>query len=752
MKKLIFTILITLFCIQSQANVQSVWTKINNNSLPVQSERTYQPNDFSVYALNESYIKNLLFAIPENAENARIITLPMPDGNMMDFRVWQTPVMVPGLADKFPGIKNFTAVSIEQPAITAKINYTYLGFDAYIANGDNTYIIDRYSRTNSGYYICFYKKDHPATQHGHYCNVTDDNDVPTDEQLLRISNQPPKLAHKTYGSDKKTFRLALTCTGEYAQAVDGANPVKANVVSKIAATITRVNSVLEKELNISLQLISNNDQLVYLDPATDPFTAAENASINMSTQKTNQDNTNAVIGIANYDIGHVFCSAPNGIADLEGLCDLQHKARAGTGSPNPVGDPFDIDFVAHEIGHQLGAEHTFNDNTTTGCNNRANDETAYEPGAGSTIMGYAGLCGISNIALNSDDYFHAISLDQMSTYISSTNSATCGSTTISPNMPPTVANIQTVYNIPYKTPFELEAPPANDNDHDVLTYCWEQYDLGDYGQNIINTEYGPILRSFKPTPSRWRVFPIMDSIRANTLEYPGEKLPQVARDLNFRLTVRDVLNGEGSYNWSDTTVTLKATDQAGPFVVTSPNVNADYWRNGNSYTVTWDVANTNTAPVNCSNVDIYLSYDDGVTWPEVLAANTPNDGSEVVAVPPGSYTASARVKIKGTGNVFFDISDNGFVINDWPDSIHDVDAAGHINIYPNPATDNLAIRLVDGGIYNVEMFNSVGQVVFTKHVDQSTTLNISGLAPGVYHMVFTDEINGSKAVKKLVIN
>lgn len=751
MKKiLIITILIAGFAASASANIQAVWQEVAPHQVATDGTRTLKPTDFKAYLLNDSYLRSVLFAIPADESQAQTIVLPSPDGKMLHFRVWQTPVMAPELAEKFPDIKNFTAVCTEDPAITAKVNYTYKGFNAMMYNGEKTYLIDPYSNVNDGYYICYYKNDLPHAAHTFSCGVDDDNLPPVEDEPLMVGNELPKLAHKIHGSTKKTFRLALTCTGEYAMAVDGPNPTKPNVVSKMTNTVTRVNGILERELAITLQLISNNDDLVYLDPATDPFTGNENGSIGNNTTNANQNNTTTVIGPLNYDIGHIFCSGNGGIADLKALCDPGHKARGATGSPTPEGDAFDVDYVVHEIGHQLGAEHTFNYGGS-GCSGHANQATAYEPGSGTTIMAYAGLCSGNDIQFNSDDYFHAVSMEQMTSYISSTSPVTCGSSAPSNNTPPSVASIQAIYNIPKETPFELTAPQAVDSDHDAITYCWEEYDLGDFGKGLAATEFGPILRSMRPVSSQTRVFPIMDSIRVNKLEYLGEKLPSFTRSMNFRLTVRDILGGIGTYHWSDNTVTLNVDDQAGPFVVQSPNTYTDYWRNGNSYTVKWDVANTNNAPVNCSNVDILLSYDDGVTYPVVLAANTPNDGSELVAVPPNSYTASARVKVKGANNVFFDISNAGFTINDWPDSINDVVDNSRLEIFPIPATNSINIKLIDGGYYDAVMTNTLGQLVWQAEVSQSTAINVSNMAAGIYQLNFTDKVSGKRLVRKVVV-
>lgn len=750
-KNLLLSALITIFISGSAfAAFDGIWQIVNTHTVPTKGERLVVPDIYKVYLLNDAYIKDMLFKVADNRNDAATISLPAPDGSMHYFRIWETPVMHPELAARYPGIRNFTAVSVDNPAVTAKVNYTYKGFNAMVYDGDNTYLVDPYSNTNDGYYVSYYKRDYPRTEiHNFNCGTSDTKEV-ISEDMMQLGKPAPRAAHKPNGSTTRTFRLALSCTGEYAKAVDGSNPSKPNVISAMVKTLTRVTGILERELGVSLQLISNNDQLVYLDPTTDPFSTAENTVIGNSTQTANQTNITNVIGNGNYDIGHIFCSGDGGIADLEAVCDIGHQARAATGSANPVGDAFAVDYVVHEMGHQLGAEHTFNFNNGGACNGNAVMSSAYEPGSGTTIMAYAGLCSGNDIQQHSDAYFHSKSLDQMTIFVGSLL-PTCGTSSSSGNNPPSVQNIQAIYNIPVKTPFELEAPLAVDTDHDTLTYCWEEYDLGDFGKSIAATKYGPIFRSFKATGSRWRVFPVMDSIRANTLSYLGEKLPEVTRNMHFRLVVRDVLSGMGTYNWSDNTVDLQVTEQAGPFKVTGPNQHSDYWRIGNTYTVTWDVSNTDQAPVNCSKVNIYLSLDDGVTWPITLLANTPNDGSETITVPSGSYTGSARVKVKGADNVFFDISNDGFVINDWPDSVNDVDGIGIIKIYPVPAKGTVHIDLVDGGYYDLRMSNAVGQVVWTGTIEQSTTIDVSHFASGVYHLSFISKSTGKTAVRKVVI-
>lgn len=732
------------------ANTGEIWQAMNTKHIPSKGQWLIYPDAYKLFMLNDSYMKNLLFSLSEAPAQGAIIAIPAPTGQLINFRVWQSPYMQPELAAKYPGITNCTGVSVDDPNVTASINYTYKGFNAMIYDGMNTFLVDPYSTQNDGYYICYYKRDYTAVARPFGCSVAEDaeRELGIHGKQMTRGNEPPQVAYKTHGTLKKTYRLALTCTGEYAKAVDGPNPTKQGVLSAMNTTLARVNGILQRELGVTLQLIGNNDTLIYLDPATDSFTTNQNDNINANTQFANQSNTDEVIGQGNYDIGHVFCSGDGGIADKAGLCDPGFEARAATGKATPTGDAFDVDYVVHEIGHQFGAEHTFNYNGS-GCNPFARSFSAYEPGSGTTIMGYAGLCSGNDIQFHSDDYFHAYSLYEMTQYMNTI--PLCGSSTPSGNVVPVVADIHAIYEIPHLTPFELEAPQAVDTDHDMLSYCWEQYDLGDFGKGLDQTLYGPIFRSFKPVASRWRIFPTLDSLRAGIYSYRAEKLPQVTRQLNFRLTVRDMYNGTGTHHWSDSTVKLNVTDQSGPFRVLGPNQSSNYWRNGSSYTVSWDVANTTAAPVSCGNVDIYLSLDDGQTWPITLATATPNDGNETITVPAGSYTGSARVKVKASGNVFFDMSDQGFIINDWPDAINDIDNPRTIAVYPVPAKDNLFIRVIDGGIYDAKMLNSIGQIVWQSHVNGNTAINTTGFSAGVYQLVFINPADGSKMVKRVVI-
>ncbi len=368
----------------------------------------------------------------------------------------------------------------------------------------------------------------------------------------------------------------------------------------------------------------------------------------------NQTNLDSVIGSANYDIGHVFSTGGGGVASLGVPCRVTSKARGVTGLSNPIGDPFYVDYVAHEMGHQWGANHTFN-TSTSGCVSQRSASTAYEPGSGSTIMAYAGICSPHNIQNYSDDYFHGVSLDEIIAYSTLGSGNSCAAVTATGNTPPTV-EAGPSYTIPGSTPFVLTGA-ATDPNGDDLTYCWEQFDLGPAGHPNSPSGNAPIFRSFDPVTSPTRSFPTNSDLVNNTQSL-GEILPTSDRTLHFRLTVRDNRPNGGGVADDSTTVEVEAG--AGPFLVTAPNT-AVTWNGSGPHTVTWDVAGTDVAPVSCVAVDILLSIDGGLTFDGVVVQGVANDGS-VDVYPATPDTTTARIKVVCSDNIFFDISNVNFSI------------------------------------------------------------------------------------------
>lgn len=741
---------VLLFLIAGYKNVSAypqVWTRLSDKEIISDGKRVLFPAHYQVYKIDMAYVRSLLTG--QASQQAPVkIDLPISDGSMQTFALWYTPVMAKELSAKYPEIKTFTGVAVGNKKLSIKVDITYKGFHAMMTDGVNTSFIDPYTDVNDGNYICYNKQDYSLTEQQRMsCAVHEpfDNDL-KDQKLSLTPSGLPDVNLQVNGMLRRTYRLALAATIEYSAAVGGSTPTKASVLSAMVTTINRVNSVYERELSVTMQLIGNTDNLIYLS-GTDPYSNGSGPAM-LSENQSNIDN---IIGTANYDIGHVFSTGGGGIADVGVVCDDQYKARGVTGRNNPVGDPFDIDYVAHEMGHQFGGNHTFNANTGS-CSGNIYQLSAYEPGSGSTIMAYAGICTGNNIQSNSSAYFHAKSLVDISNYINSPfGGAACGTAVPSGNTPVSVPSFAATYYIPFKTPFEITAPEASDVDHDILTYCWEEYDLGDFGSNFSTTQkFGPIFRSFEPDTSRTRIFPTLEKLLKNETSYLGEKLPEVDRTLRFRLTVRDILNGFGVFNFPDDTVLLNVVNTGFPFAVQSPNTKSDYWQIGSSVSINWDVASTTGAPINCSNVDILLSLDNGHTYPYVLAANTSNDGSETITVP-NAPTASARVKVKAVGNVFFDISNEPFIINNWPTSVHNVSGVDGIKIYPIPAQDILHIELSSGQVCTAIIINALGQQLYTDIVSGKQSINISGWSSGVYNLQLVSQDKGTSLTRRFVV-
>ena len=387
MKKTLLLSLVILFLTFSMVKSQDFFTPMNAKELKGdQKNRTVQPEKFLTYALNVGAMKNYFNTVPvlndnQTKDQASLVVLPMPDGSKARFKIWKSSVMDAQLANQFPEIVTFTGQGIDDPYATVKLDFTELGFHAQIKSivtGD--LYIDPYSKTDIHHYIVYKKSDLIDTKN-RVCGTQD-------ETMFEKKNLQKSVA-PSVGTQIRIFRLAVACTGEYAIAATGmSSPTVAQTLSAIVTTVNRVNGVFEQELAVRLVLVANETNIVYTNPSSDPFTGNNNASVLINESQTN---INGQIGSANYDIGHTFSTGGGGLAGLGVICIGTQKARGITGSPNPVGDPYDIDYVAHEVGHQFGGPHTFNAITGSCAGNRAAN-SAVEPGSGVTIMAYAGIC------------------------------------------------------------------------------------------------------------------------------------------------------------------------------------------------------------------------------------------------------------------------------------------------------------------------------------------------------------------------
>ncbi|SHL70520.1 Por secretion system C-terminal sorting domain-containing protein [Chryseobacterium contaminans] len=677
-----------------------------------------------LFSLNINGLKTALAKAPKRLaageKSEVIISFPNSDGRMESFKVRENSNFTPELAAKYPDIKSYVGQGLEDPNSTVYFSVSPLGLSSMEIYGDKSAVfIEPYAKDLSTY-VVYKKSDKNDDLSKFECTVID---------VAKKGVSNTNIAARPNADDAKlrTFRLALSCTGEYTAYFGG---TKAQALAAMNNTMTRVNGVFEKDFAARMVLIPNNDAVIYTNASTDPYSAASGMS---SWNSQLQSTLTSVIGEANYDIGHLFgASGGGGNAGCIGCICTNGSKGSGYTSPAdaiPSGDNFDIDYVAHEMGHQFGGNHTFSmNNEGTGAN--------MEPGSGSTIMGYAGITS-QDVQPHSDAFFHAISIQQITNNI---KAKTCSVNTNTGNSIPT-ANAGLDYTIPKGTPFVLTGT-GTDADGDSLTYIWEQMDNASSSQTGASSAAsatkasGPNFRSWTPTTVPTRYFPRMASILAGSTTTAGseitvEALSSVARTLNFRFTVRDNKAGGSGNNSDDAVITVNST--AGPFAVTSQNAATTY-AGGSSQTVTWDVAGTTANGVNTANVDILWSTDNGNTWTTLLSA-TPNDGSQAVTIPNVS-TTTGRIMVKGSNHIFFDVNNANISVNagsGTPDTVAPtaptLAASGttstSTNLSWSGATDNVGVTGYD--VYmGASLIGSTASTTYTvTSLTPSTTYSFS---------------------------
>ncbi len=638
------------FVASAHAQIASGWTGLAQVPVAVQlEEANVRPDRFSFWVMDRAAVAAALAQCPSEPRDAAgliggaIIEVPMPEGYLAQFRVWDSPVMAPELAAKFPEIKTYIAQGIDDPAMTARLDLTPHGFHAQIFTPDGLVYVDPYSRFDDHAYASYYKKDYRTPDTDAWKCYTVDDEASYGQRGTGLSTGPTR----------REFALAVAATAEYTAYHGGTVPL---AQAAIVTAVNRVTGLYERDLTTRLILVANNDLLIETNAATDPYTSPNATS--SSEISTAHSTIVARIGSANFDIGHLFGRGGGGIASLSAVCSTNNKGKGMSLKDPPINDPFSVDYVAHEMGHQFAGRHNFNN-----CAGSQGDSQTYavEPGSGTTIMAYAGVCdAATDIQPNSDALFGFGSFDLMLAFIAGRS---CDTQIATGNTAPTVS-AGTDYAIPKGTPFTLTAT-ATDPNGDALTYSWEQMDssasiaLADLG----TTTTGPVYRVREPMTSPSRTFPPLANVLANTLP-TGEAYVTVGRTLNFRVTARDNRAGGGGVCYDDMILTVVNT--AGAFAVTSPN-SAVSWPGNSSQTVTWNVNGTTAAPISTANVRILLSTDGGNTFPTVLVASTANDGSEVVTIPNTPSTA-ARIRVEAVGNVYWDVSNTNFTITAAPPS------------------------------------------------------------------------------------
>ena len=715
------------------------------------------------FSLNLSAFKQSLVNATDKFSNLPGVSISLPNlnGELETYLVWENSNFEPGLQERFPEIRSYVGKGVTDKYATLNLSISPQGIQTVVFRADEgTEFIEAYDKEATTY-VLFNSNKRVSGRLPFSCSTND----------VALTNEISDKIGNTTLSDNakyKTFRLALSCTAEYANYFGAASSANVNLVlAGMNATMTRVNGVMEKDLSVHLNVIANTDQVIYYNAASDPYDdGATGATGTWNAQV--QNTLTSILGEGAYDIGHLFgASGGGGNAGCIGCVCTDGSKGSGFTSPSnnvPAGDSFDIDFVVHEMGHQLGANHTF-------TYNYEGSGVQVEPGSGSSIMAYAGVADNGttlafNVQAHSDALYCYKSINQIQTNLA-TGSASCAVTTVLTgiNATPTAAGGGN-FSIPISTPFKLTGVGTDANAGDVLTYSWEQNNVGTSATTQTNSRVlgtktvGPNFRIFPASSSPSRYFPQMSKILAGTVvittasDANWESCSSVARALNFAFTVRDNHAGMGQTKAAAAAVTVVAT--AGPFAVTSQTATGIIYAGGSTQTVTWNVLGSD-ALTGGANVDILLATNvsgNNTTFSTVLASGIPNNGSATVVIPNlPTQSTTCRFMVRASANVFFAVNSRNFTIQA---SLGTQDfGLQNFVLYPNPNKGSFNVKFdsASGNDVNISIFDIRGRAIFGKTFQNSGTfdqnLNIENVQSGVYLLTVTDgEI---KQTKKIVV-
>ncbi|WP_312299745.1 reprolysin-like metallopeptidase [Chryseobacterium sp.] len=703
----------------------SQWSRTELRSQKVKESQ--EKLEFSgLYSLNADQLRQNLKDAPERFSNGKgvIISLPTANGSLEKFRVWEFSNMAPELQARYPEIRSYVGTALEDPTVYLRFSLSPVGFSSMITRSGISEFIEPYTEDRTVYAVFDSNARRGQDKEPFECGTKDEIEKNVAGKNSNTANK------KTAGFN--VFRMALSCTGEYAQyhltatntpatATDAQK--KAVILAAMNASLTRMNSVFEKDLSLHFNLIANNDVIIFLNPASDPYTSFSNNSARTVIS--------ANIPATDYDMGHLLDKRnANGVANLGVICNNTYKAGGYTSCNFPEGDSFDIDYVAHEMGHQLGANHTFSyylDGSGT---------SEVEPGSGTTIMAYTGILGGNyDVQFNSNDYYHTFNVTEIKNKI---NSITCGVNTPFADPAPDIS-AGADYTIPISTPYILKGI-VNDANSAPYTYTWEQMNAAGDAETDTNCityptkPAGPNFRSKAPSSNPTRYMPDFNKVLAGVLSTRWESVSSVARNMNFTFTARS--NNPLAPQTSKDEMIVTVNAGAGPFEVTAP-IFGQSLNSGATANITWNVANTNQAPVNTASVNIKLSTDGGQTF-TTIAANTPNDGSEQITIPSGSTSANAFIMIEAVGNIYYAVS---------PSFVIDYTVTGeNCNTYtysgdPVPVKDGPGGSDISSPVVKIPlMVNNSGTITKIKVTPAVTHPNVRHLSLGIESPVGTSAL------------
>jgi subtilisin-like proprotein convertase family protein len=643
-------------------NGQALWTKSEVNKFRSASDedRLTMPSAYQAYELAfDDIVKELSNAPNEKMKvksvEGMMMSLPMADGSFEIFEIFDAPVMASKLAAKFSSIKSYKGYSTTDKSRNLRLDVGPYGFHAAIHSTDGVVYIDPYAKGNKDQYLVYDVADYMSQieMDVPLCGTKDDlKDLHFDDimQTRSVEGEIPL----------RVYRIAIACTGEWG-AVRG---TPENAMADIVTGVNRMNQIFENELAIRVVLINNNELLLNFDGDTDPY---ENSDSGSDMLALNTFIINNKVGNNAYDLGHVYARScdTGGIARLSSLCDNTSKGGAVTCHYSNNLDYMAANVTSHEIGHQMSAQHTFNN-----CNGNESLGNGFEPGSGSSIMSYGGLCGGGlNVVGVSDIYYHAGSLIQIYFHTRDGGIADgCAEKIETSNIEPVISlSYEDNFSIPENTYFVLEGSATDAND-DNLTYQWDGFNAGP--QSPLGAPIGtaPRFRSFPARTSPVRFFPSPDNILAGNFDRT-EVMPVGNMDLDFIFTARDNNAEAGTAVYEKIKFKTVATSEK--FEITSQQTSGTSVKFGDPLDVTWNVAGTDVTPVNAPSVDIYFNTDNANNFSfdnmEVLAKGVPNSGSATVYMP-NKITFDGRIIVKASNSIFFTINKGNIKVEEQTDA------------------------------------------------------------------------------------
>lgn len=728
LKKNIFLTLVIVFSVTIEGFSQiekSDWVKSSNKKEKVTAKKFLKklPTSYATWNISISNFSNKM-----RNTGAQEIVLPSPSGKLETFVIKPSNVIANEVAHLYT-IKTFIGYKKDEPSTIMSCDISNDGFHAAVYKSNKSYFIEPLYKANQGTVITYYKKDNAIKKI--QCNTTGFNVKKQVDISTKRSSTP---------TTKSTYRIAIAASGEYSQQFGGSPVNTTTVLNSLASGVNLMNPIYLRDLGVQLTLVSNA-ALVYPDPDTDPFDTINADNL--------PDDAHAAcvsaLTVNGFDVGHaVIWDNIGGVAGKGVVCFDMDKGAGYSGSDSSLTTLW-IDYVCHEVGHQFGSEHNF---VSEECATSV-DGFRYEPGEGSSIMAYANVCGPPvQYAIGADPFFHYASIKQIQDYILT---EACETSDASGNTSDPVAQALADITIPKETPFILVGNGSDANDPvGNLTYDWAQYDGASTAvsglPDCMSTD-APLFRYRSPSTDNYRSFPQSSDVIAGNNDQAWEKLPCVPRTMNFSLTVRDNNTSFGRIAEDKTVVTVANT---GPFNVTSPN-GGEVFDGNTAQTVTWTVNGTNA---HCANVDILISTDGGNTY-TVIANATANDGTESITIPDVNIT-TARILVScdvtgdfRSASTFYDVSDANFTVNQSL-SITDFEALG-INIYPNPASKEVFIKLNKEDDYSYRLVDIRGRRILNDTFKNTTRIETTNLQTGVYFLQLHQERTNLTVVKKLII-